>query len=55
MGSLLAPAEGFGRAFFSRFSKTDSMRFWPILVHFLCLVVALVTFNSNIIENFKNI
>ena len=51
-GLLLAPAEGFGlwsRAFFALRAKTGLiMLFWPILGHFWCPVVTLVTFSSNL-------
>ena len=46
---LLAPAEGFGlrpRHFF-RAKKELIMLFWPVLGHFWCPVVTLVTFSNN--------
>ena len=46
-GLLLAPAEGFGRGLFLPGKKKLIMRFWPILGHFWCPVVTLVTFSSN--------
>ena len=55
-GLLLAPAEGFGlrpRAFFAlRAKKGLIMLFWPIFGNFLCPVVTLVTFSSNL-SNFE--
>ena len=55
-GLLLAPAEGVGlrpRAFFAlRAKKGLIMLFWPIFGNFLCPVVTLVTFSSNL-SNFE--
>ena len=48
---LLAPAEGFGRGFFSG-QKRANYDVVPISGHFACLVVTLVTFSRNI-NNFE--
>ena len=55
-GLLLAPAEAFGlrpRAFLAlRANKGLILLFWPIFRNFLCPVVTLVTFSSNL-SNFE--
>ena len=56
-GQLLAPAEGFGlqaRLFLPFGKKGLIMLTWPILGHFCCSVVTLVTFSGNLNNYEKN-